>query len=85
MHSIRYSKQALKIKAKMPKAIAERIDAELEAIAVNHSLYQGDWKPLQGLPYWRLRVGSWRVICEMVDDELIIYVIKIGARGDVYK
>jgi mRNA interferase RelE/StbE len=85
MHSIRYSKQALKIKAKMPKAIAERIDAELEAIAVNPSLYQGDWKSLQGLPYWRLRVGNWRVICEMVDDELIIYVIKIGARGDVYK
>lgn len=85
MFIIRYSKQALKTKARMPKGIAERIDTELEAIAVNPTDYQGDWKPLQGTPFWRLRVGGWRAICEIINNQLIIYVLKIGSRGDVYK
>ena len=85
MFAIKYSKQAVKTKAKMPKDIAERIDAELESIASDPGTYEGDWKPLQGSPFWRLRVGGWRVICEIVKNELIIYVLKIGSRGDIYK
>lgn len=85
MHTIKYSKQANKTRAKMPKGIAERIDAELESIAADPAAYQGDWKPLQGSPFWRLREGSWRAICEIINNELIIYVLKIGSRGDIYK
>lgn len=85
MFTIKYSKQANKIKAKMPKGIAERIDSEFEIIASNPATYQGDWKRLQGSPFWRLRVGGWRAICEIVNNELIIYVLKIGSRGDIYK
>jgi mRNA interferase RelE/StbE len=86
MFTIKYSKQANKTRAKMPKGIAERIDAELESIATDPAAsYQGDWKPLQGSPFWRLRVGGWRAICEIINNELIIYVLKIGSRGDVYK
>ncbi|MGA9109990.1 MAG: type II toxin-antitoxin system RelE family toxin [Smithella sp.] len=85
MFVIRYSKQALKIKVKMPRDIAKRIDAEIESIAVGPAKYEGDWKPLQGSPFWRLRIGGWRVICEIVKNKLIIYVLKIGSRGDIYK
>ena len=85
MFTIKYSKQAIKTRVKMPKDIAERIDAELESIAAAPAAYKGDWKPLQGSPFWRLRVGGWRAICEMINNELIIYVLKIGSRGDVYK
>jgi len=85
MFVIRYSKQALKSKLKIPRNIAKRIDAELESIAASPAKYEGDWKPLQGSPFWRLRVGDWRVICEIVKNKLIIYVLKIGSRGDIYK
>lgn len=85
MFTVRYSKQALKTLTKMPKGIAEKIGRELAAIALGPAAYQGDWKQLQGTPFWRLRVGGWRVICEIVNNELIIYVLKIGSRGDVYK
>jgi mRNA interferase RelE/StbE len=85
MFVIKYSKQAVKTKTKMPKGIAERIDAELETIAADPTKYKGDWKQLQGSPFWRLRVGGWRVICEIIKKELIIYVLKIGSRGDIYK
>jgi mRNA interferase RelE/StbE len=85
MYSIKYSKQANKTKNKMPQGIAQRIETELDTIAINPTTYQGDWKPLQRSPFWRLRVGSWRAICQIIDNELIIYVLKIGSRGDVYK
>jgi mRNA interferase RelE/StbE len=85
MYTIEYSKHANKAKAKMPKGIAAHIETELEAVASNPATYQGDWKPLHGTMFWRLRVGGWRAICEIVDNKLIIYVLKIGSRGDVYK
>jgi DNA-binding XRE family transcriptional regulator/mRNA-degrading endonuclease RelE of RelBE toxin-antitoxin system len=80
MFAIRFSKQAVKARAKMPQSIADRLDNELAVIAADPAAYRGDWKPLQGSSFWRLRVGAWRAICEIIDNELIIYVLKIGPR-----
>ena len=33
----------------------------------------------------RIRVGDWRAIYSVQDDELLILVIKIGHRSDVYR
>ncbi|MGH7321874.1 MAG: type II toxin-antitoxin system RelE family toxin [Candidatus Rokuibacteriota bacterium] len=33
----------------------------------------------------RIRVGDWRVIYVVQDDELLVLVIKIGHRGEVYR
>ena len=33
----------------------------------------------------RIRIGDWRVICRVHDDELLVLVIKIGHRRDVYR
>jgi mRNA interferase RelE/StbE len=33
----------------------------------------------------RIRVGDWRVIYVVRDDELLVLVIKIGHRGEVYR
>ena len=37
----------------------------------------------QGL--WRYRVGDYRIVCQIIDEELIIVVIKVGHRRSVYK
>jgi mRNA interferase RelE/StbE len=34
---------------------------------------------------WRIRIGDWRVISVVRDDQLLILVIKIGHRRDVYR
>ncbi|WP_268914080.1 type II toxin-antitoxin system RelE family toxin [Lentilactobacillus sp. SPB1-3] len=33
---------------------------------------------------WRYRVGNYRVICEIEDDELIVTAINIGHRRNIY-
>jgi len=34
---------------------------------------------------WRYRVRDHRIICKIFDDELLILLLKIGHRKDVYK
>jgi len=86
MFTIRFSKSADKAMQKLPRGIAVRIFAELRAIAADPSAYRGDWKPLKGTAnQWRLRVGGWRAICEWRDAELLLLVVKVAAKGDVYQ
>lgn len=39
----------------------------------------------QGQPYYRLRVGDWRIIYDRDDDVKIIAMEKIKPRGGAYK
>lgn len=43
-------------------------------------------KPLAGKLHglWRYRVGDYRLICEIQNEKLVVLVIKIGHRRDVY-
>ena len=43
-------------------------------------------KPLIGefTGCWRYRVGDYRLICEIRDHELLVLVLKVGHRRDVY-
>lgn len=34
--------------------------------------------------YWRYRVGDYRILSKIIDNELIILVIDIGHRKDIY-
>ena len=44
-------------------------------------------KPLQGnlAEFWRYRVGKYRLICELRDEALLILVVRLGKRGDIYR
>ena len=34
---------------------------------------------------WRYRVGDYRVICDIQDDELLVLVLQVAHRRDVYR
>ena len=42
-------------------------------------------KKLSGRPAWRIRVGSSRVIYEIYDDRLVVLVVTIADRKEVYR
>ncbi len=85
MFTLHFAKSAEKTLAKMPKGVALRLVDELKVVAASPAAYRGDWKPLQGSDFWRLRVGDWRAVCDVRNGELVLLVIKVAPRGDVYK
>jgi mRNA interferase RelE/StbE len=34
---------------------------------------------------WRIRIGDYRVVCEIHDDELIVRVIRVAHRSTAYR
>ena len=65
----------------LEKDVQDRILATLERIKVRPYDFV---KKLSGHPYYRLRVGDYRVIMEIQNDKLIILVIKVGHRKNIY-
>jgi mRNA interferase RelE/StbE len=42
-------------------------------------------RKLTGRPAWRIRVGDYRVIYEIDDDNSTVLVVSLGHRSDVYR
>ena len=81
-----FSKNALKIFKKLDKTTAGRIIEAIETLCDNpHET--SNTKKMKGYSdnVYRLRVGSYRIIYEIVNNELIIIVVNVGSRGDIYK
>lgn len=34
--------------------------------------------------FWRYRVADYRILCQINDEELVVLVVKVGHRSDVY-
>lgn len=83
-YRIEFLKTAQKEFRKLPKEVQQRIAAKIDALQVDP--YPPDSKKLKnGHGRFRVRVGDYRVIYRPEDDELIILVIKVGHRRDVYQ
>lgn len=85
MYKITYTTQAAKALLKMPRNTAQLIREKMEQVAVDPFASISNAKKLPGRPGYRLRVGDWRVIYEINKDQVIIIVMKIAPRGEVYK
>lgn len=35
--------------------------------------------------YWKYRVGDWRIVCDIQDQRVIVRVLRLGHRRDVYR
>lgn len=71
--------------ARLDKTQAQRITKYLRRIMMLENPRDAG-KALTGnlRTYWRYRVGDYRIICEMKDNELIIVAVIIGHRSEVY-
>lgn len=75
---------ALKELIALPKRDQKRVDGQILSLATEPR--PSGVKSLIGLErLYRLRVGDYRIIYEVQDQDLSILVMKIGHRKDVYR
>lgn len=82
-YHINILRRAQKQLAKIDRKNHSRIIKAIEALSKTPR--PAGCKKLSGRPAWRIRIGSFRVIYEIQDDQLLILVVEIGDRRDVYK
>ncbi|MGO9120955.1 MAG: type II toxin-antitoxin system RelE family toxin [Desulfomonilaceae bacterium] len=75
--------RAQKQLAKITQPYQDRIIAAIRGLAEQPKPAAS--KRLSGSQTWRLRVGDYRVIYEIHEESLIIIVITIGHRREVYR
>jgi mRNA interferase RelE/StbE len=85
MFSVEYSKSARKSLKAMPRNTARLIMEKIGSLAENPMASNKNVRKLTNHPGYRLRVGEWRVVYTVHELALIIAVIRIASRGDVYK
>ena len=68
---------------RLPDDVARRIMVRLGTLESNPR--PADVKKLKGRPAWRVRVGDYRILYEIHDRELVVIVVTIGHRREVYR
>jgi mRNA interferase RelE/StbE len=84
MFRITIKKSAIKELETVPKLFRLKIIEAIDNLAVNPR--PSGVKKLEGPKNsYRVRVGHYRVVYEIIDRELIVEVIKVGDRKEVYR
>lgn len=85
--TIEYSDTALKklqkLDRKSARAIADYMDERIAPSDNPRDFGKALAGSLKGR--WRFRVGDYRVICSIKDDRLVVLVIDVGHRREVYR
>lgn len=85
MFRVEWSRRAVRQLDRLDRQVAraivrfmsERVHGAADARAVG--------RPLRGSDLWRYRVGDYRVLCQIRNDVLVVLVVEIGHRRDVYR
>jgi mRNA interferase RelE/StbE len=83
MHEISYTADALKTLRRIPRNTADLIRRKTQEVAADPANAR-NVKKLKGRDGYRLRVGDWRVVYDIEAGKLVLIVIEIGPRGDIY-
>lgn len=83
MYELLYKKKAIKALAKINDPYYSAIIQAIDELAENPRPH--GYKKLTGRSGYRIRVGTYRVIYDIFDTNLIIEIVNVGSRGDIYE
>jgi mRNA interferase RelE/StbE len=83
-YKVLISSSAEKRLKKIPKKDLSRVVNSIQALALDP--YPSGCRKLSGEEHvYRIRQGQYRIIYEVKNKELIIHVLKLGHRKDIYR
>ncbi len=77
------SKKIKKMDKHLALMLTREMKAKLDGLENPRSIGKALVGQYKGL--WRYRIGTYRVICDIRDDELIVLAIDVGHRKNIYK
>lgn len=85
--TIEYAESVRKSIEKLDRQTRTRIRTYLENRVASLDDPRSQGKPLTGPlgGLWRYRVGDYRIICELQDKRLVVFVVTIDHRSEVYR
>ncbi len=81
MYALEFSDEAAKTIRKLPRNERDRILKKIQSI---RDYPFAHLKKLEGNTFWRLHIGKYRAIVDVIVSGRRIIVLRIGKRGDVY-
>lgn len=82
MYIVKFTENTESQLKKLEKEVQERIIKVLERIRIRPETFV---EKLVGEPGYKLRIGDYRLILDIDRNKLIILVLKIGHRKNIYK
>lgn len=84
-YTVEFIPSALRQFKKLPPAIQTQVQGVIDGLAENPRPH--GYKKLHGKlkAFHRIDSGNYRVVYEIHDNVLIVVVVKVGDRSDVYK
>jgi mRNA interferase RelE/StbE len=82
-YSIEFRPSARKALRELPGSDRSRILKAIETLA--EKPYGPGHKKLRGTDFWRIRVGDYRVVYTVIESMLVVLVIRIGHRREMYR
>jgi mRNA interferase RelE/StbE len=68
----------------LPNSVRERVARAIDALASDPR--PAGVKKLQGdANLWRIRLGAYRIVYEIYDDKLIVLIVRVADRKDIYR
>jgi mRNA interferase RelE/StbE len=83
-YTVEFERSARKELDRLDQQVRARILRKIAALA-NNPRPAGVIRLSGGHDMWRIRVGDYRVVYEILDDRLIVTIIRVAGRGSVYR
>lgn len=84
--TIEFTAQAENALRRLDKSVVRRVKKYLSQIKeLPNPRMRGESLKGNLSEFWKYRVGDYRIVCEIQDKKLVILIVKIGHRRDVYK
>ncbi|MDR1917999.1 MAG: type II toxin-antitoxin system RelE/ParE family toxin [Christensenellaceae bacterium] len=86
-YTVDYSKRAEKWFSKANKNVAKMLYSWIgkNLVDTTNPFQHGKALTADLAGFWRYRVGDYRILCEIQQDKLTIYVVEVGHRREVYE
>lgn len=86
-YTVEYTDKAIKSLKKLDKSVLKMIKSWIEKnlVGTENPRQHGKGLTFNKSDQWRYRVGDYRILADIQDEELVIILIGIGHRSQIYQ